>query len=386
MEEPTHYEILNVPPEAPLGAIRKRYRDLARQYHPDVNNGNPSATELFVSINRAYEVLSDEASRASYDLFLRDRRKAREEKARTTAARARPQRPRRQSRKRSQSRPRYEQALAAAEQAYHAGRLPAAIRLCQEAIQLNPTAAAHELLGDVHLRSGQPTEALHHYTFAVQQAPHDALLQSKVERLAHIHGDPPAPKDHFREDGDWAGGELVSQREWRRRIAVACGGMAAMLVAIGASAFTADTPALGWMFVPDWTKPLLTCMILAGGIGGFSLSLAKLVRGMDAEILSPPTGDTSGTLPVGWMLGFLGLIFFYAAVVVYVVVAALQESFTSSVIWALSVTGFLILAFVVLAPEPARQQVALFGGNVLFISLLGGWLLADLLFRPVVDV
>ena len=159
-----------------------------------------------------------------------------------------------------------------------------------------------------------------------------------------------------------------------------------MLVAIGASAFTADTPALGWMFVPDWTKPLLTCMILAGGIGGFSLSLAKLVRGMDAEILSPPTGDTSGTLPVGWMLGFLGLIFFYAAVVVYVVVAALQESFTSSVIWALSVTGFLILAFVVLAPEPARQQVALFGGNVLFISLLGGWLLADLLFRPVVDV
>lgn len=60
------YELLGVARDADADAIKKAYRRLARQYHPDVNP-DPEAQERFKEISRAYEVLSDPQKRASYD-------------------------------------------------------------------------------------------------------------------------------------------------------------------------------------------------------------------------------------------------------------------------------------------------------------------------------
>ncbi len=49
--------------------IKKAYRKLARQYHPDVNKDDPNAAEKFKEISEAYEVLSDANKRAQYDQF-----------------------------------------------------------------------------------------------------------------------------------------------------------------------------------------------------------------------------------------------------------------------------------------------------------------------------
>lgn len=66
-----YYEILGVPREASAEEIKKVYRRLARQYHPDLNPGNKEAEEKFKDIGEAYEVLSDVDKRAEYDQFSR---------------------------------------------------------------------------------------------------------------------------------------------------------------------------------------------------------------------------------------------------------------------------------------------------------------------------
>ena len=63
------YHTLGVQKGATPDAIRKAYRKLARQHHPDVNPGDKKAEEQFKRISAAYEVLSDEKKRAAYDEF-----------------------------------------------------------------------------------------------------------------------------------------------------------------------------------------------------------------------------------------------------------------------------------------------------------------------------
>ena len=62
------YEVLGVPKEADQATIRKAYKKLARQYHPDLNK-DPKAADRFKEISAAYEVLEDEGKRALYDEF-----------------------------------------------------------------------------------------------------------------------------------------------------------------------------------------------------------------------------------------------------------------------------------------------------------------------------
>jgi len=63
------YEILEVPREASADDIKKAYRRLARQYHPDANPGDPDAEARFKELAAAYEVLSDPEKRGRYDRF-----------------------------------------------------------------------------------------------------------------------------------------------------------------------------------------------------------------------------------------------------------------------------------------------------------------------------
>jgi curved DNA-binding protein len=67
-----YYKILGVNKNATADEIKKAYRKLARQHHPDLNPNNPAAGKLFQQINEANEVLSDPEKRKKYDQYGKD--------------------------------------------------------------------------------------------------------------------------------------------------------------------------------------------------------------------------------------------------------------------------------------------------------------------------
>lgn len=65
----SYYDILWVSKTASADEIKKAYRKLAMQYHPDKNKGDTTAEKKFKEVNTAYQTLSDESKKKQYDMF-----------------------------------------------------------------------------------------------------------------------------------------------------------------------------------------------------------------------------------------------------------------------------------------------------------------------------
>ena len=70
MDKRDYYEVLGVNRDSSEAEIKKAYRKLAREYHPDMNPDNKEeATEKFKEVHEAYEVLGDQEKKSRYDQF-----------------------------------------------------------------------------------------------------------------------------------------------------------------------------------------------------------------------------------------------------------------------------------------------------------------------------
>ena len=69
MSKRDYYDVLGVAKDADKKDIKKAYRSLANKYHPDKNPDNPEALEKFKELAEAYEILSSEEKRSTYDRF-----------------------------------------------------------------------------------------------------------------------------------------------------------------------------------------------------------------------------------------------------------------------------------------------------------------------------
>lgn len=67
---PNYYATLGIPQDASQEEIKSRFRQLAKEHHPDKTKDEKSA-EIFSEINKAYEVLSDEETRKEYDKYFK---------------------------------------------------------------------------------------------------------------------------------------------------------------------------------------------------------------------------------------------------------------------------------------------------------------------------
>ena len=69
MAKRDYYEVLGVDRSADKDTLKKAYRKLAMQFHPDRNPGNEEAERKFKELNEAYDVLKDDEKKAAYDRF-----------------------------------------------------------------------------------------------------------------------------------------------------------------------------------------------------------------------------------------------------------------------------------------------------------------------------
>jgi hypothetical protein len=403
--EPTYYEVMGLESGATADDVRRRFRELARKYHPDLNRDHPEYHEVFVRISQAYEVLSDANRRARYDLDLRDR--ARREAfnasygpangaARPTAASPPPGangRPQNgggaaQARGAAQSRGAAQQArqrreaeirkqavikmMEDARNAYARGHLAEALRLCNEVLQLGRVGAAHELMGDVYARQSRFEEAVSAYTLAAQMLPANGLVMAKLNRAAgQMRGPQPGPQGSAR--------HVQPSNRAGYKMAWASFGFAVVLFLIvwggGAARGNARDAILG-----EWTGGQMGMFALCGFLTGAILAAGTWVRPIDQELFFTGVGAPRRGLPLGILLMVIGALFFPAACLAYAVFAGMREALSRSVVAALLATVVVTLGFVLVA-DRAQLQTLLFGGNIVFVSLMIGWILGDL-FRP----
>src|ERR1700744_6178486 len=69
MAKQDYYETLGVAKGANADDLKRAYRKMAMQYHPDRNAGDKGAEQKFKDVNEAYDVLKDDQKRAAYDRF-----------------------------------------------------------------------------------------------------------------------------------------------------------------------------------------------------------------------------------------------------------------------------------------------------------------------------
>lgn len=183
-----HYEVIGVPPTATTDEIKKKYRELARQFHPDVVKDKDLGQRIFTQINQAYRVLADPERRTQYDTtLLADKVRNGSKSAATTVAAA--------SAAVSASPPAAAQPLSAqamanvmrllsdAEAAMMQNKLGSVKMICDKVLEVDPrNTKALSILGDALVQMGKPRDAAAAYRRALQVAP-SALIQSKLSRL-----------------------------------------------------------------------------------------------------------------------------------------------------------------------------------------------------------
>ena len=75
------YQLFGLQQDADITSVKRSYRRLAKEYHPDKNVDDPFAKELFQKINEAYDVLSDPVKRVGYDSYLKEKKRRQEQKS-----------------------------------------------------------------------------------------------------------------------------------------------------------------------------------------------------------------------------------------------------------------------------------------------------------------
>ncbi len=426
-----YYDVMGVPQTASQDEIKKRYRTLARQLHPDVNPNDPNAARKFSEVAEAYRVLGDSNSRAVHDFELTKAKERQEASARRRASSypssappppspsARPAATAGSSSGASAA-PDSSRLVAQAQAAFVRNRLVEARTLAEQALRLNRrNAQAYEVLGDVFRLQNKIDEAMNMYSMALQINPRNPSVMQRLERMSrasaasdprypppsvrrptappaqprpsasYTPGSPSAPRPSAPPPQSYYSGDQEMQRHPIGRLlgALLGYGLAFLTVLYGAF-FHGDAPnrfssTLSPLLAPisTWNTTIIVVMTCAGLILGWTMTATLAIRRIEDELLL--TGAPSGGgrfLPLGAILVVLSFVNFYAAALLYLIVSFFNEAITPTM---LRVFGAVIGVVLILGAfyEPGHGQVLLFGGNVVFLAFLLGWVLGDF-FRP----
>lgn len=185
-----YYEVLGVPHDATTDQIKKKYRELARKFHPDVVQDKDLGQRVFSQINQAYRVLEDKERRAHYDSTQAaggaGNAAAPPMQGQTRSAAS----PANGASQTQSSEPPSAQKthaitglLGNAENASMAGKPLEARAFCVKVLEIDPrNVRALEMLGDALTQMGQREDAAVQYRKALQVAPSHSI-QAKLTRI-----------------------------------------------------------------------------------------------------------------------------------------------------------------------------------------------------------
>ncbi|MGC8669507.1 MAG: J domain-containing protein [Chthonomonadales bacterium] len=386
MNPPDHYRTLGVAPDATLAEIKKRYRALARQFHPDVAH-TKEAEERFREINEAYRILSDAQRRQLYDAELKLAEMRRRATSRHSAPPPRPTPQtsppfgsREASRAQSEHRPPpVESLLLQATHAFRRMRYREAEMLCRQVMRMdrrNP--AAYELLGDILRARGRADEAVAIYSYALQLDPHNRTIQAKFDRMV---GRPSGPKM----TGTAArAARATTAKLWEPRMytvrpvnALITGMSLAAIVFLIVTTFLDKTPPAPSGWIPEWSPGILFALSTSGALAGLTLAINGLLARCRQELSTHRAmHGRQAAVPLGAVLLGFDVLFFYAAFLVYVFIGYLRESLSPSILAAFGVT-FTVTALFALVSHAAALNVLMFGGNIVFLAFIVGWFVGD---------
>ncbi len=371
-----HYEVLGVASEATDQQIKSAYRQLARQFHPDVNAA-PGAQEKFLAIKESYETLTDPEKRRRHDQALNLhghlRRKAEEEdEAELRAARAR-------AKARAEEEKRQAETEAKAKWQEHRARLHRLERLLAQRrlaeaeaearaiLEIDPREAkAHAAMGDLARFKGLYTEAAKHYAYAAQfDAANDQYQRSHEEMLRAAQK---APRDEMaRDPGERHPGAFLV-------------GVFVLIVAAVYTALAKENPLTPQVApISTWTLGQWAMFLFGGITLGATLSASDLLDSPDLG-----GGAVGNRINPGLALSFVGVVFFWLALALYLLVGFTQRAFNASLSRFLGFVAFAAVAFALAragVSVTAATQTLLWSGNVIIIGTMTGWFVADVVRR-----
>jgi curved DNA-binding protein CbpA len=380
----THYQTFEITPTATADEIKRRYRELARKYHPDVNVSDPGAAGKFAAIADAYRVLGDAAARATYDAeLLMQARAARP----TSPPQAQTQRganagggPRPQPQNVQAAHIESEKYAELARKCYFQGRFIEAKEHAIRSLSYNHrNAMSQEIMGDVYMQQGRLDDAAKHYTFCLQFDQFNGSARMKLERLhrttsrsAHVHASRGG-------SGGGHNGAFLSRKQQKLQALIKLVGYSAAIMMIGFW-FIIDPryPSVGLEFVKSWSIQFILFAIAIGGWLGMIQSVTGDVRRFEEEFLFGAGQAASGGFPAGPALLVLGIVFYPLGMLSHIGITLVQDGFHRSVgLLYGTVTAATIMLAVFCSGQHGFGETLAFGGNLLFLGHVAGRISGD---------
>lgn len=353
----THYDSLGVPRSATAAEIKSAYRKLVFQHHPD-RSKDPRSPALFMAATEAYEVLNDPERRRTYDETLDSVRRRMEEVEAEKRTRAQTHAP---TPDWSNPAPLVTEQVQRLAVMFKRGRFSDAEQLANEIRRTDPRQPLpYAILGDIARARGDMNRAAKWYAYAVQFDPRNPVFQRKYEELLGA----------TRMVTDSSSTRLSGQPQGVAPLVV---GAAVVLVGAGYVALSREEPVFrGLSCISSWTVGLVFMLFLSGVAVGSSLAVGGWLDRFTAFAL--------GRVGPAVALGTIAVVNFWAACVAYVALGAAQRAFTFSTsrVLASVAAATLVLTFASAISGPNRPgQVLLWGGNVVYLGALCGWMLTD---------
>ena len=388
----TYYEVLGVKKGSSSDEIRSAYRRIVLEHHPDrsSNSGSPA---IFIAATEAYEVLGDQDRRFRYNQKLdqEDKRAAETPRARINAApkpTVKPSSTKTGTSKRESklsdsdsgntrvstktqnlgvgAKPTV--ATVAADVArltvlFGRGQNSQAESLARGILNADPRQPIpYAILGDLLRARNNIDEAAKMYAYAAQFDPRNPTYQQRYEELL-------------------ATTRVVDSKNLRLQtqdmalVAPAVGGFVVFSagVYLALSKETAIFP--GISLVSSWTLGLVVMMFLCGVSVGASLSIGNLL-----DRFSGVSTNSVGKIGPPVALAFVSAVNFWIAVLMYAGLGILQNAFnfsTSRLLGAVGATTLVLTFAAIFSQGLNPAQVFFWGGNLIYIGSLCGWIVAD---------